>query len=67
MSSDVIENNITFTKPKDIANAFNKCFINILRLIQSIIKFSRKEFYGFFLDIEKLFSSIKPADKIEFK
>ena len=27
--SAVIENNITLTKPKDIANAFNKYFINI--------------------------------------
>ena len=56
MSSDVIENNITFTKPKDIANAFNKCFINILRLIQSTMKFSRKKFYDLFPDIGNFFS-----------
>ena len=29
MSSTVIENDITLTKPKDFANAFKKYFINI--------------------------------------
>ena len=42
--SAVIENNITLTKPEDIANALNKYFINIPSTIQSTIKFSRNIF-----------------------
>ena len=41
LPSTVIKNHITLTKPRDIANAFNKYFINISSLIQSTIKFSR--------------------------
>ena len=38
--SNVIENNITLTKPEDIANASNNYFINISSAIRSTIKFS---------------------------
>ena len=47
----VIENNITLTKPEDIANAFNKYFTNILSTLQPTIKFFRKHFHDFLLDI----------------
>ena len=47
----VIENNITLTKPEDIANAFNKYFTNISSTLQPTIKFSRKYFHDFLLDI----------------
>ena len=53
------------TKPKDIANAFNKYFINIPSLIQSTIKFSRNTFQDFLPDIEINSFFIKPVDKIE--
>ena len=67
VSSAVIENNITLTKPKDIANAFNKYFINISSSIQSTIKFSRNKFHDFLRDIEVNSFSIKPVDEIEIK
>ena len=69
MSAAVNENNITLTKTEDIANAFNKCFINISSIIQSTIKFSRNTFYDFLPDIEILFSQsqlIKQRFKILF-
>ena len=52
MPSAVIENNITLTKPKYIANAFNKYFVNISNSIQSIIKLSRNKFHDFLPNIE---------------
>ena len=63
--SAVIENNITLSKPKDIANAFNKYFINISSSIQSTIKFSRNKFHDFLHDLENNSFFIKPIDKIE--
>ena len=45
--SAVIENNFTLIKPEDIANAFNKCFVNISSTIQFTIKFSRNKFHRF--------------------
>ena len=67
MLSAVIENNITLTKPKDIANAFNKYFINISSSIQSTNKFSRNKFHYFLPDIEINCFFVKPVDKIEIK
>ena len=40
------------TKPKDIANAFNKYFKNNSSSTQSTIKFSRNKFHDFLPDIE---------------
>ena len=65
--SAVIENTVTLTKPKDIANAFNKYFINISSSIQSTTKFSRKKIHDFLPDIEINSFFIKPVDKIETK
>ena len=48
----VIENNITLAKPKDIANVFNKYYINISSSIHSTIKFSGNKFHGFLANIE---------------
>ena len=59
-----IENNSTLTKPKDIANAFKKYFMNISSSIQSTIKFSRNKFHDFLSNINSF--SIKPVDKISF-
>ena len=49
--SAVIENSITLTKPDNIADAFNKYFMNVSSTIQSKIKFSRNKFLDFFPDI----------------
>ena len=65
--SAVIENNITLTKLEDIANAFNKYFINISRTIQSTIKFSRSKCHDFLPDIDINSFIIKPVDKTEMQ
>ena len=65
--SPVIEDNITLTKPEDIANAFNKYFINISSTIQSTIKFSKKKFHDFLPDIDINSFFIKPVDKTEIQ
>ena len=65
--SAVIENNITLTKLEDIANAFNKYFINISRTIQSTIKFSSSKCHDFLPDIDINSFIIKPVDKTEMQ
>ena len=67
MPSAVIENNITLTKSKSIANAFNKHFINISGSIQSTIKFSKNKFHDFLPDIDIDSFFLKPVDKVEIK
>ena len=67
MPLGAIENNITLTKSKDIAIAFNKCFINISSSIQSTINFSRNKFHNFLPSVEIKYFFIKPVDKIEIK
>ena len=50
--SAVIENNITLTKPEEIAYTFKKYFLNISNKSQSTIKFSRNKFHEFLPDID---------------
>ena len=61
---------ITLTKSEEISNVFNNYFVKISSTIQSTIKFSRKKFHEFFLDIDiNSFSSnqlIKQRLKILF-
>ena len=65
LSSVVIENNISSTKPEAIASAFNKYLANISSTIQSTIKFSRNKFKDFLPDIDINSFFINPVDKIE--
>ena len=65
--SAVTENNITLTKPEDIANALNKYFINIPSTIQSTIKFSRNIFPNFHSDTDINSCFIKPVDKTKIQ
>ena len=67
VSAVVNENNITLTKPEDIANAFIKNFINISSKIQCTIKSSRGKFYDFLPDIDINYFFIKLADKIKIQ
>ena len=67
MSSAVIENNIKSNKLKDIANAFNKYFINNPSSIQSTIKFSGNKFHEFLPNIEINSFFKQPVDKIEIQ
>ena len=45
--STIIEDNISLTNPKDIADAFNNYFSNVATGIKSSIKHSRNKFFGF--------------------
>ena len=65
MSSAVTED-IKLTKPEGITYVFNKCFINILSMIQSTIKFSRNIFHVPH-DIDIIFFPIKSVHKIEIQ
>ena len=67
MPSNVIENNITLTKPEDIANASNNYFINISSAIRSTIKFSRNKFHGFLPDLDINSFFMKPVNKTEIE
>ena len=46
--STIIEDSISLTNPKDIADAFNNYFSNVATGIKSSIKYSRKKFFDLF-------------------
>ena len=55
--STVIEDNISLTNPKDIADAFSNYFSNVATGIKFSIKYSRNKFFDFLPQINiKLFS-----------
>ena len=64
--STIIEDNISLTNPKDIADAFNNYFSNVAIGVKSSIKYSRNKFFDFLpqIDINSFF--INP-DKTEIK
>ena len=45
--SIIIEDNISLTNPKDIADAFNNYFSNVATGIKFSIKYSRNKFFDF--------------------
>ena len=63
--STIIEDNISLTNPKDIADAFNNYFSNVATGIKSSIKYSRNKFFDFLpqTNINSIF--INPTDKNE--
>ena len=65
--STIIEDNISLTSPKDIADAFHNYFSNVVTGIQSSIKYFRDKFFDFLhqIDINRFF--INPTDKTEIK
>ena len=67
VSSTIIEDNISLTNPKDIADAFNNYFSKVATGIKSSIKYSRNEFFDFLpqIDIKSFFTN--PTDKTEIK
>ena len=67
MPSDVIENIITLTKSKDIANAFNNYFTDNSSSIQFTLKCSKNKFNDFLPDIDINSFFIKPVDKIKIQ
>ena len=65
--STIIENNISLTNPKDIADAFNNYFSNVATGIKSSIKYSRNKFFDFLPQININSFFINPTDKTEIK
>ena len=65
--STVIEDNISLTNPKDIADAFSNYFSNVATGIKSSIKYSRIKFFDFFPQININFFFINPTDETEIK
>ena len=63
----IIENNISLTKPRDIADAFNNYFSNVATGIKSSIKCSRNKLFYFLPQININSFFINPTDKIEIK
>ena len=65
--STIIEDNISLTNPKDIADAFNNYFSNVATGIKSSIKYSRNTFFDFLpqTNINSFF--INPTDNTEIK
>ena len=65
--STIIEDNISVTNPKDIADAFNNYFSNVATGIKSSIKYSRNKFFDFLPQININSFFINPTDKTEIK
>ena len=65
--STIIEDNISLTNPKDIAEAFNNYFSNVAAGIKSSIKYSRKKFCDLLPQININSFFINPTDKTEIK
>ena len=65
--STIIEDNISLTNPKDIADAFKNYFSNVAAGIKSSIKYSRNKLFDFLpqININSLF--INPTDETEIK
>ena len=63
----IIEDNVSLTNPKDIADAFSNYFSNVATGIKSSIKYSRIKFFDFFPQININFFFINPTDETEIK
>ena len=65
--STIIEDNMSLTNRKDIADAFNNYFSNMATAIESSIKYSRNKFFDFLPQIKINSFFINPTDKTEIK
>ena len=65
--SSIIEDNISLTNPKNIADAFNNYFSNVATGIKSSIKYSRNKFFDFLPQININSFFINLTDKTEIK
>ena len=45
---NIFDNGQSLTEPQEIANVFNKYFVNVATDIQSPIRYSKNNFYNFF-------------------
>ena len=65
--STIIQDNVSLTNPKDIADAFNNYFSNVATSIKSSIKYSRNKSFDFLPQINMNSFFINPTDKTEIK
>ena len=65
--SNIFDNGRSLTEPQEIANAFNKYFVNVATDIQSSIRYSKNNFHDFLHPININSFFLNPTDEIEFK
>ena len=65
--STIIEDNISLTNHKDIADAFNNYFSNVATGIKSSIKYSRNKFFDFLPQINITPFSLTQLIKLKLK
>ena len=67
VASTIIENNVSLTNPKSIADAFSNYFSNVATGIKSSIKYSRIKFFDFLPQININSFFVNPTDETEIK
>ena len=65
--SNIFDNGRSLTEPQEIANAFNKYFVNVATDIQSSIRYSKNNFHDFLHPININSFFLNPTDEIEVK
>ena len=65
--STILGNGRSLTESQDIANVFNKYFVNVATDIQSSIRYSKNNFNDFLSPINKSSVFLNPTDEIEVK
>ena len=65
--SNIFKNRWNLTEPQEIANAFNKYFINVATDIQWSIRYSKNNFHDFLLTININYFLINPTEALEVK
>ena len=65
--SSIFHNGWSLTEPQEIANAFNKYFVNVATDIQSSIRYSKNNFHDFLHPININSFFLNPTDEIEVK
>ena len=65
--SNIFDNGRSLTEPQEIANAFNKYFVNVATGIQPSIKYSKNNFHDFLPRINITLFSSSPLMKLKLK
>ena len=65
--SNIFDNGRSLTEPQEIANAFNKYFVNVATDIQSSIRYSKNNFHDFLPPVNINSFFLNPTDEIEVK
>ena len=65
--SNIFDNGRSLTKPQEIANTFNKYFVNVVTDIQSSIRYSKNNFHNFLPPTNMNAFFLNPTDETEVK